>query len=109
MSEVIDQLRWPKRGGFLLAGACGFLLFAAKAEEYYYNPFFRLKVLLFALAAIHALVFRRRVYAASAKLGWTPQRDARIAASLSLIMWLGILCAGRGIGYVAGRPGMHFR
>jgi hypothetical protein len=109
MTEVISQLRWPKRIGFLLAGTCGFLLFAAKAEEYYYNPFFRLKVLFFALVAVHALIFRRTVYADSAKLGSTAPAAAKAAAAISLVLWLGILCAGRGIGYVAGRPGMHFR
>ncbi len=93
---------------FLLAATCGFLLFAAKAEEYYYNPFFRIKMLLFALVALHALLFRR-LYAASATPGWTPQRGARVAASLSLMLWISILCTGRGIGYVVGRPGMHFR
>lgn len=108
ISEVIDHLRWPKRAGFLLAATCGFLLFAAKAEEYYYNPFFRVKMLLFALVAIHALFFRRRIYAAYAKPAST-QGAARVAASLSLMLWICILCAGRAIGYVPGRPGMHFR
>lgn len=108
VSDVISQLRWPKRVGFLLAATCGFLLFASKAEEYYYNPFFRFKILLFALVAIHALVFRPRVYADSAGLA-SPSPAAKAAAAVSLILWLGILCAGRGIGYVAGRPGMHFR
>src|SRR5580698_3076642 len=55
-SQVIRHLRTPKRIGFILAATCGFLLFASKAEEYYYNPFFRTKMVLFALIAIHALV-----------------------------------------------------
>lgn len=108
MSEMIDQLRWPKRAGFLAAGTFGFLLFAAKAEEYYYNPFFRIKVLLFALVGVHALLFRRQLYARSARPDST-QRGARIAAASSLVLWIGILCAGRAIGYVPGRHGMHFR
>jgi len=104
-ADVIAQLRWPKRIGFLLAGTCGFLLFASKAEEYFYNPFFRAKVLLFLLVAIHALVFRRSVYTDP-----SPESPiAKVSASLSLVLWLAILCAGRGIGYVAGRPGMHYR
>lgn len=110
-AEVIRRLRHAKRIGFILAATCGFILFAAKAEEYYYNPFFRTKMLLFALVAVHALVFHKSVYSDSAGLdhaGETPWR-ARLAASLSLVFWLGILCAGRAIGYVAGRPGMHYR
>ena len=32
-AEVIQRLRMAKRIGFILAAACGFVLFAAKAEE----------------------------------------------------------------------------
>jgi|SRR5271165_6723846 len=110
IADVVTQLRWPKRIGFLLAATCGFLLFSSKAEEYYYNAFFQTKVLLFILVAIHALVFRQRVYGNPAELDPATQRPlAKLAASLSIFLWLGILCAGRGIGYVAGRPGMHYR
>lgn len=109
--DVIQRLRRAKTIGFILAAACGLVLFAAKAEEYYYNPFFRTKMLLFALVALHALVFHKSVYADSAGLvhSGAPPRRAKLAASLSLVFWLGILCAGRAIGYVAGRPGMHYR
>ena len=110
VADVIAQLRWPKRIGFIFAGACGFLLFASKAEEYYYNPFFRAKLLLFVLVAAHALVFRTSIYGNPAERDRATQPPrAKLAASLSLLLWLGILCAGRGIGYVAGRPGMHFK
>ena len=111
IAEVISRFRMAKRIGFIFAASFGFLLFAAKAEEYYYNAFFRTKMLLFALVAIHALAFRKSVYAGSANLpdtGKTPRR-AKLAASVSLVLWLGILCAGRAIGYVAGRSGMHYK
>ena len=39
VADVVDQLRWPKRIGFLIVATCGFLLASAKAEEYYYNVF----------------------------------------------------------------------
>jgi hypothetical protein len=110
IGEVIRRLRTGKRIGFVLAAACGLILFGAKAEEYYYNPFFRTKMLLFALVAVHALVFRG-VYSAPIGLAdkSAPPRGAKLAASLSLVFWVGILCAGRAIGYVAGIPGMHYR
>jgi len=38
-----------ERIGFLIVATCGFLLASSKAEEYYYNSFFRLKLALFAL------------------------------------------------------------
>ena len=109
-SEVIERLRWPKRIGFVLAAACGLLLFCAKAEEYYYNVFFRTKLILFALVAIHAIVFRGSVYGNPAELDRASRMPARakIAAGLSLLLWLSILGAGRAIGYVPGRSGLHF-
>ncbi len=111
IADVIPRLRTAKRIGFILAASCGFLLFAARAEEYYYNVFFRTKILLFALVAIHALVFQKSVYAASAHLSFAGERPrrAKLAASLSLVLWIAVLCAGRAIGYVAGRAGMHYK
>lgn len=110
IADVINRLRWPKRIGFLLAATCGFLLFSSKAEEYYYNSFFRTKILLLGLVAVHALVFRS-VYSDPAELDRERSIPgiAKLAATLSLALWLGILCAGRYIGYVEGRAGMHFK
>ena len=109
MPAVIQQLRWPKRIGFLVAATFGFLLFACKAEEYYYNAFFRAKILLFLLIAMHAAIFRR-VYANSANSdhAFQPSPLQKTAAWLSLILWLAVICAGRGIGYIPGRAGMHY-
>lgn len=111
IADVVGRLRWPKRIGFILAVTCGFLLFASKAEEYYYNPFFRTKALLFTLVPVHALVFRKSVYGNPAELdgGGELQSHAKLAAGLSLFLWFAILCAGRAIGYVAGRAGMHYK
>jgi hypothetical protein len=104
-AEVVDGLRVPKRIGLLVAATFGLLLFCCKAEQYYYNVYFRTKLLLLALIAIHALVFRRRVYNPP---GETPKLQTRIAAVLSLLLWAGILSAGRALGYVPARPGLHF-
>jgi hypothetical protein len=102
ISDVIDQLRWPKRIGFLIVATCGVLLASSKAEEYYYNGFFRAKLALFVLVAVHALVFRGSVYNNAAALDQAKRipGNARLAAALSLILWTSIVCMGRGIGYV---------
>lgn len=102
ISDVVGQLRWPKRIGILIVAACGILLASSKAEEYYYNVFFRTKLVLLALVVVHALVFRSGVYNNTAALdqaGKIPGK-ARLAAALSLILWISIACVGRGIGYV---------
>ena len=109
VSAVLNQLRVPKRIGFLCIVTFGFLMFGIKAEEYYYNVFFRLKMLLLVLVAVHALVFRPAVYRRSVefdKLAQAPAR-AKLAAGFSLLLWLCLLCAGRGIGYIHPPPFSH--
>jgi uncharacterized membrane protein len=109
VSDIVDQLRVPKRIGFLCVATFGFLMFGMKAEEYYLNVFFRIKVLLFLLVAVHALIFRRRVYNCTADLDQRakPPVRAQVAAALSLLLWFGIVCAGRGIGYIHPPPFSH--
>lgn len=101
-SEIVNQLRWPKRIGFLIVAACGFLLASSKAEEYYYNIFFRVKLTLLVLVAVHALVFRGSIYNNAAALDPAKRLPgrAKLAAALSLVLWISIACAGRGIGYI---------
>ena len=102
VADVIDQLRWPKRIVFLLIIACGLLLASSKAEEYYYNVFFWTKMSLLGVIAVHGLYFRRGVYnqaAAIDQAGRVPGK-AKLAAALSLILWIGVAICGRGIGYI---------
>ncbi|MBV9770028.1 MAG: hypothetical protein JOZ32_10685 [Bryobacterales bacterium] len=102
ISDVVNQLRVPKRWGLLLTVTCGALLAGSKAEEYYYNVFFRTKLILLALAAAHAIVFYRSVYANPTTLDRSPSipGNAKVAAALSLLLWTSVACCGRGIGYI---------
>jgi hypothetical protein len=102
IAEVIEQLRVSKRIGLVLIATCGLLMLGAKAEEYYYNIFFRLKLVILGLIFVHGWIFRASVYFSAADLDKTrriPTR-AKLAASLSLLLWIGVACAGRGIGYI---------
>lgn len=102
VSDVIDQFRISKRIGLVLIATCGILMLGSKAEEYYYNSFFRIKMLLLALIFIHGWIFRRSVYdnAAEIDLARRIPGRAKWAAILSLLLWAGVACAGRGIGYI---------
>jgi hypothetical protein len=102
IADVIDGFRVPKRWGLLLIVTCGVLMAGSKAEEYYYNVFFRSKMILLGLVLIHELVFRRSVYANPAALDNAPvvPASAKLAAILSLLLWISIACCGRGIGYI---------
>lgn len=94
--DVVRQLRPWKTAGFLIMVTCGVLLASSKADRYYPNPYFRIKMLLLALVGIHALVFRRGVYRAAVAID---TGKAKLAAILSLTLWLGILSMGRWIAY----------
>jgi hypothetical protein len=93
ISEVVNGLRRPKRFGLAFAAICGVLMFGAKAEQYSNNPWFWTKIMLLVLIAVNYLLFRRGVYDAA------PQQlngRARLAGGLSLLLWTGVACAGRG-------------
>lgn len=102
IADVIDQFRVPKRWGLALTATCGILMAGSKAEEYYYNAFFRTKLILFAAVILFELVFYRSVYANPAVLDRLPRTpgSAKTAAALSLVLWTAIACCGRGIGYI---------
>jgi hypothetical protein len=102
ITEVVDQLRTPKRFGLILVATCGILMLGSKAEEYYYNIFVRIKLLLLALMFVHGWVFRKTVYYNTQELDRAKEipAQAKLAACLSLLLWAGIACAGRGIGYI---------
>ena len=102
VTNVVNSLRPLKYVGFILMISCGLLMAGSKAEEYYYNAFFRAKMALLLLVFLHALIFRGSVYSRVAEFdaaGRVPA-SAKLAAALSLTLWLGLLICGRGIGYI---------
>lgn len=106
VSDVVGQLRVWKRVGLVLVAGCGILLGWAKAEFYYHNPFFWTKMTLLLLVGVHALIFRSRVYNNTAEIDRAPviPTNAKVAACLSLALWVGLVSAGRLIGYYEPKP-----
>ena len=94
VNDVLEQLRRWKQLGFVLVVGCGAMLLGSKAELYYYNPFYWTKMALLLLVGVHALAFRK-VYANPAAF---PSK-AKVAACLSLFIWVGLVTAGRSIAY----------
>ena len=113
VADIVNQLRVPKRIGLVIAVALGLLLLGAKAEVYYFNIFFRIKATLLVLVGLHAMIFRNSVYNSpynnAADINKAPEVPcrAKLAAGLSLLLWIGIFSAGRGIGYLWIPGGMH--
>jgi hypothetical protein len=78
---------------FAVAAASGLLMLAARATELVENPVFQAKLVLIALAGINALWFHRR--------HGLERHDgvARLQGLLSILLWLGVITAGRFIAY----------
>lgn len=88
--------------GFANMFITGFLLTAAEAATNYYNTAFRIKLVLLFLVGLNPLIFHLTIYRSVNT--WdvanvTPLR-ARTAATCSLVLWAGIIVAGRMIAYL---------
>ena len=101
VSRVFRQLRGWMIAGFLVMIATGLLMFWALAENLYESPYFRIKLVLLALAALNILVYHLTIDRRRAEwdLQPTPPLAARAAGFLSLVLWAGIIVAGRFTAY----------
>ena len=98
IARSVLPLTWA---GFVMMVGSGFLLFWAEAAKNYLNPAFRVKVVLLLLVGLNPLIFHTTVYRRVTE--WehehrSPWR-ARVAACLSLMLWSGVIVAGRAIAY----------
>jgi hypothetical protein len=100
-SEVAGRLLPWMLAGFAVMAATGLLLFYAIPVRTYQSVFFRLKVLLLALAGLNAWAFHAGVWRRVARwdLDPVPPASARRAGAASLALWIGIIFAGRMIAY----------
>src|SRR5215469_2108742 len=104
VTDVVSGLRpWKRVGGTIMI-TMGLLLGTSELEKYYHNPYFWVKMSLLCLVAVHALIFRPRVYNKTEEIDRAPRIPgrAKAAAVLSLTLWLSILTMGRLIGYYEG-------
>jgi hypothetical protein len=79
----------------------GGLLFSSEASHMVRNPAFRVKMLLILLAGFHALAFQ--VAGRRTPRPWengAPPAWARVAGGVSLLLWIGVVAAGRWIGFI---------
>jgi hypothetical protein len=88
--------------GFAVMFVTGLLLSIAEAATNYYNLAFRVKVVLLVLVGLNPLIFHSSVFrkVESWDLAKTTPLRARVAAVCSLLLWSGIIVAGRMIAYL---------
>jgi hypothetical protein len=101
VSDLWYQFRPWKRVGFAVVVVTGVLLAWAEPIRLYKSPSFWVKMALFALIGVHALIFRRNVYAHPEKLDATIGSQAKLAAWLSMLLWAGLIVSGRLIAFDA--------
>jgi hypothetical protein len=102
VSELARRLFPWAWAGFAVQVVTGTLLFSSEATKMVVNPAFRVKMLLIGLAGVHALVFRW--IACRDMPAWdagrpTPLRG-KITGLISLSLWVGVVAAGRWIGFI---------
>jgi hypothetical protein len=88
--------------GFLIQVVTGLLLFSSEATKMYGNLGFEIKMLLILVAGINAFVFHEIAYQSVGKWENDPVAPfgARAAGLISILLWFGIVAAGRWIAYV---------
>jgi hypothetical protein len=102
ITETQERLVPWMMAGFVLMVLSGVVLFFGDPVRFYLNIFFRIKVVLLLFAGLNAFFFHASAAGHDLKT-WdltpgTPFR-ARLAGSLSIVLWAGIITCGRMIAY----------
>jgi hypothetical protein len=86
---------------FLLIVPSGLLMFIAHAGDFIQSNVFILKMCLLLAAGANAAVFHTRVFrgASDWDVHRAPPVTARLAAALSLALWVGVIACGRLLAY----------
>jgi hypothetical protein len=102
VSDLTRRLLPWAWAGFAVQVITGALLFSSEAVKVYDNPAFRVKILLILLAGAQALIFQWTSYRNVATWDDSPvmPAGAKMAGCISILLWIGIVAAGRFIGFM---------
>jgi hypothetical protein len=100
-SDFTERILPWTRLGFVILLITGLLLFYASPVRYYYNFFFRVKMVLLVLAGLNVWLFHSRIHRRISEwdLNPTPPAAARMAAAVSIFAWAAVVVTGRLIAY----------
>jgi hypothetical protein len=106
MSEVLGQLNPWLFGGFAVMIVTGVLLFCADPIAFYSTTVFKVKMIMLVLAGLNVLIFNATVGRKIAEWDLSPTTPggAKLAAVVSLVLWVFIISAGRWIAYALPPP-----
>jgi hypothetical protein len=98
LSSELLRITW---GAFAVSALTGSLMFVTNARVYAHNTAFLIKMVLLAIAGLNMAVFHLTAGRSVASWDQAPAapKAGRITAAASLALWLGIILAGRVIGF----------
>ena len=106
LARLFEQMNPGLFGGFAVMIVTGVLLFTADPVSFWATIFFKLKMIMLALACVNVLVFN---FTLGKRLGeWdgapaTPT-GVKLTGLISMLLWVSIVAAGRGIAYALPPP-----
>ena len=88
--------------GLMIQVVTGFCLFASEATRCFENKAFRIKMVMLVLAGLNALIFHQTVYRRVTSWDDAPATPvgAKLAGCCSILLWFGIVAAGRWIAFL---------
>jgi hypothetical protein len=100
-AKIVRPARAVATLGLAMTAPTGVMLFAAEASHVAMNPVFQIKAGLIALAILNALVIAGPVVSALGRAGpdAAVRVRAKVAAALSLALWIAVAACGRLIAY----------
>jgi hypothetical protein len=102
VSQVVRRLVPWTWAAFAVAAVTGLGMFVSRASGYVVNPAFLIKLTLLPLAFLNMAYFQFKTYRGVADWDTTEQLPsaARAAGAASLLLWAGIVFAGRWTGHI---------
>ena len=102
VSRIAGRLLPWAWAGLTIQVVTGFCLFASEATRCFENKAFRIKMVMLVLAGLNALIFPQTVYRRVASWDDAPATPvgAKLAGCCSILLWFGIVAAGRWIAFL---------
>ena len=99
MSRELVPWTW---GAFMIATITGIGMFITRAASHVLNPAFQSKMVLLVLAGLNMAYFHFNLYKIIGQCDSlaVTSSQLKIAGSLSLFLWAGVMLAGRWIGHI---------
>ena len=87
--------------GLVINGVSGTMLFVANADAFFESNPFRIKIILLIIGITLMVMLSRRLFGSTDSVqNVVPTKQVKIMASISIVVWTGVIVAGRLIAYL---------